>query len=373
MRVPRLPKVQMTRRTLVAGGAALVVAGAGVAFGVSRCTRGAADVPAEPTAGSEATGSASAGKLGGKLAVYSSCPAEAVNAVVARFSQDTGVAVSVVRGTEAELAERVSSEAELGGPAADVLWGGGSEWYGSGVEKPVEVGREVAAFAVASGLKVVPTSYADLLSSALAGRVVLCDPTACEAGWLHLVGMLAAAGDASSGAALGSDVSWQFVSDLLAAGAAVCPSEDDALQMVLDGTADVALLSEQLARQQARRTGELDVVWPERGIATATSCAAELSGCRNASQAEAFLDFLAGYDGQQVLADALARPVADDVSVSGGEGVPDDDRLETDGVDAPTDAGGRASLLATWAAVAAGTWTPAGSGEAAAEDAGTGL
>ena len=371
--MPRLPKVQMTRRTLVAGGAALVVAGAGVAFGVSRCTRGAADVPAEPAAGSDATGTGSDGKLGGKLVLYSSCPTETINAAVARFSQDAGVAVSVVSGTESELATRVSSEAALGGPAADVLWGGGDEWYASGVEKPVEVGREVTAFAAAPELKAAPTSYDDLLAASLAGRVALCDPTACEAGWLHLVGMLSAAGGASSGSALGSDVAWQFVSDLLASGAAVCPSEDEALQMVLDGDTDVALVSEQFAHQQARRTGGLDIAWPQRGIAVGVTCAAELSGCRNASQAEAFLDFLGGHDGQQVLAYALVRPVAEGVGVSGGEGVPDDDKLETNGVSAPTDAEERESLLATWTAVAAGTWAPAGVGEAAAEDAGTGL
>lgn len=101
--LPRLSEVKLTRRTLVAGGAALAVAGAGVAVGVTHCSRGAADVPVEPSAGAEASEDGAA-KLGGKLSLYTSCPEELVNNMVARFSQGTGVTVAVMRGSEAELA-----------------------------------------------------------------------------------------------------------------------------------------------------------------------------------------------------------------------------------------------------------------------------
>ena len=152
--LPRLSEVKLTRRTLVAGGAALVVAGAGVAVGVTRCSRGAADVPVEPTAGAEASENGAA-KLGGKLSLYTSCPEELVNAVVARFSQDAGVTVAVVRGSEAELVGQLLDGDVAGKPAADVIWGGETLWY-AGVEglpaglEPVQ--REVGAFALADGL-----------------------------------------------------------------------------------------------------------------------------------------------------------------------------------------------------------------------------
>ena len=98
--LPRLSEVKLTRRTLVAGGAALAVAGAGVAVGVTHCSRGAADVPVEPSAGAEGSEDGAA-KLGGKLSLYTSCSEELVNNMVARFSQGTGVTVAVVRGSEA--------------------------------------------------------------------------------------------------------------------------------------------------------------------------------------------------------------------------------------------------------------------------------
>ena len=368
--LPRLSEVKLTRRTLVAGGAALAVAGAGVAVGVTRCSRGAADVPVEPSAGAEASEDGAA-TLGGKLSLYTSCPEELVNAVVARFSQDAGVTVAVTRGSEAELVGQLLDGDVAGKPAADVIWGGESLWYtgvdgaSSGLES---VQREVGAFALAEGLadgkKGTPAAYADLLATALAGRVALCDPTSCEAGWLHLVAMLSEASGTSAGGTLGDDVSWAFVQELLAEGAVVCADEDAAVQALLGGNADVALVSEQRARQLARRTGQTTVAWPESAVGVANACAGAVGGCLNERQAETFVEFLAGHDGQQVVADALARPVADDVQVAGGDDVPADDDLEVAQTDAAVAAKQREEILATWAQVLAGEWTPA-----AAEDA----
>ena len=375
-RLPKLSEVKLTRRTLIACGAALVVAGAGVAVGVTRCSRGAADVPVEPTAGAEASENGAA-KLGGKLSLYTTCPEELVNAVVARFSQDAGVAVALVRGSEAELVGQLLDGDVAGKPAADVIWGGEALWY-AGVEglssglEPVQ--REIGAFALAEGLadgkKGTPAAYADLLAASLAGRVALCDPTSCEAGWLHLVAMLSEASGTSAGGTLGDDVSWAFVQELLAEGAAVCADEDAALQALLDGNADVALVSEQCARQLARRTGQTTVAWPESAVGVADACAGAVEGCLNERQAEAFVEFLAGHDGQQVVADALARPVADDVQVAGGDDVPANDDVEVVATDADTAAKQREEILATWARVLAGEWTPAAAEEDAAEDGG---
>lgn len=374
--LPRLSEVKLTRRTLVVGGAALVVAGAGVAVGVTRCSRGAADVPVEPSAGAEASENGAA-KLGGKFSLYASCPEELVNNVVARFSQDTGVTVAVVRGSEAELAGQLADGDVPDKPVADVVWGGEAFWY-AGVEEltsefePVQ--REIGAFALAEGLatskKEAPAGYADLLAASLAGRVALCNPASCEAGWLHLVAMLSEAAGASAGGAPGDDVSWAFVQELLAAGAVVCADEDAAVQALLDGNADVALVSEQRARQLARRTGQTTVAWPKSAVGVADACAGVVGGCLNEQQATAFVEFLGGRDGQQIVADALARPVADDVQVAGGDDVPADDDLEVAQTDAAVAAKQREEILAAWARVLAGEWAPAAAEEDAAEDQG---
>lgn len=361
--------MELSRRTVVVGGAALVVAGAGVAAGVASCTRGAADVPVEPTAsGDDAEG---ASKLGGKLVLYSSCSQSLINAAVARFSQDTGVTVNVVRGTEAELATRMAADAASGEPATDVVWGGEAEDAADAGEagsatasKPVELQRELGVFAVASGLKSAPEGYADLSSVAAAKGVALCDPAACEAGWLHLVALLAGMGAADA------NVAWQYLQGLLAAGATVHASEDAAAEALLDGDVAVALVSEQTARQLARRTGEVSVVWPEEAVGCGSVCARALDGCRNEAQAQAFLDFLAGREGQQVLADALVRPVSEEVSVSGGDDVPSDSDLELREVSTSDYVAEKTELLTTWAVVRAGEWSVASGAMApAAEEA----
>lgn len=376
-RLPKLSEVKLTRRTLVAGGAALVAAGAGVVVGVTRCSRGAADVPVEPTAGVEGSEDAANSKLGGKLSLYTSCPEELVNAGVARFSQDTGVTVAVVRGSEAELAGQLVDGDAPGKPVADVVWGGEALWY-AGVEglsaglEPVQ--REVGAFALAedaaASKRGAPAAYADLLAASLEGRVALCNPASCEAGWLHLVAMLSEAAGTSAGGALGDDVSWAFVQELLATGAVICADEDAAVQALLDGNADVALVSEQRARQLARRTGQTTVAWPESAVGVADACAGAVEGCLNEQQATAFVEFLGGRDGQQVVADALARPVADDVQVAGGDDVPADDDVEVVATDADAAAKQREEILAAWARVLAGEWTPVAAEEDAAEDEG---
>ena len=376
-RLPKLSEVKLTRRTLVAGGAALVAAGAGVAVGVTRCSCGAADVPVEPTAGVESSEDAANSKLGGKLSLYTSCPEELVNAVVARFSQDAGVTVAVTRGSEAELVGQLLDGDVAGKPAADVIWGGESLWYASvdGASSGLEpVQREVGAFALAEGLvtskKEAPAAYADLLVASLAGRVALCNPASCEVGWLHLAAMLSEAAGASAGGAPGDDVSWAFVQELLAAGAVICADEDAAVQALLDGNTDVALVSEQRARQLARRTGQTSVAWPESAVGVADACAGAVEGCLNEQQATAFVEFLGGRDGQQIVADALARPVVDDVQVAGGDDVPADDDVEVVATDADAAAKQREEILAVWARVLAGEWTPAAAEEDAVEDGG---
>ena len=150
----------------------------------------------------------------------------------------------------------------------------------------------------------------------------------------------------------------------------ICADEDAALQALLDGNADVALVSEQCARQLARRTCQPTVAWPESVVGVADACAGAVEGCLNERQATAFVEFIGERDGQQVVADALARPVADDVQVAGGDDVPANDDVEVVATDADAAAKQREEILAAWAQVLAGEWTPAAAGEDTAEDEG---
>ena len=112
------------------------------------------------------------------------------------------------------------------------------------------------------------------------------------------------------------------------------------------------------------------MAWPESAVGVADACAGAVGGCLNERQATAFVEFLGGRDGQQVVADALARPVADDVQVADGDDVPADDDVEVVATDADAAAKQREEILAAWAQVLVGEWTPAAAEEDAAEDEG---
>lgn len=110
-----------TRRSFLRAGA--LAAGA-LCLAAAGCDGGDEDVPAEPAPVNPAEG-----MLGGKLVLYTSCSESLVNAVVSAFMESLGVAVSVVRGSTAELLARVADEAASGRLAADVVWGGDASWY----------------------------------------------------------------------------------------------------------------------------------------------------------------------------------------------------------------------------------------------------
>lgn len=219
MEKPRLPHI--SRRAFVAAGAASAAVAGGVAFGVSRCSRSEADVPAEPAAGD----SADSTKRGGKLMLYTSCEDSLVNAVVPAFMQETSIVVEVVQMGDAELAAAVADEVASGSVAADVAWGGDASWYAAGAERyeryisaqnsgvreecrntdgfVTSVTREVCVILVnkeqVKKLKLEIEGYEDLLDEKLAGLVAVADPHVDAAGLSAVAAVLAAGAGAAAG------------------------------------------------------------------------------------------------------------------------------------------------------------------------------
>ena len=208
---------QITRRQAIAGGAAVVAVGVATAAGVSRCSHGDADMPAEPTT----SGDAAAGKRGGKLVLYTSCNDALVNAVVPAFSQETGIVVDVRQMTTSECRDYAEAEVAAGSAIGDVVWGGDESWFAAGegcFEKYFSAGnqsvrddcrneggyatpvtREMCVIAVnkalAEKLQLEVKGYESLLAGACAGLVAIPDPETDAAG-LSQVEAVLAAGDA---------------------------------------------------------------------------------------------------------------------------------------------------------------------------------
>ena len=373
---------------------AAAVAGLGAAAGLAGCSGGDEKVSAEPA-------NPSAGKLGGKLVLYTSCSESLINAAVPAFMQDMGVAVSVVRGTTSELMARLEADAAAGARVADVVWGGDASWYeaaperfatyvagengamregcrnASGVCTPVT--REVAVLVRGSGSAAnaagaaegegadraagadagtdeagataepaVPrdvTGYTTLFSRGLADCAYE-DPAVSEAGLLHLASLSASLGASDANAP------WRWAQELSAVG--VVAAEDEAgdgepvLSVVDEGAAAWGLGLEQSCLAAAREGHAVEAVYPAEGEAVSCGCTAIVRDCANLSQAQVWVDYVVGQGCQQVLvSEAAARPVRADVNDP--EGVPEVPDPKT--VD-------REGLLATWASVVDGTWEP---------------
>lgn len=145
---------------------------------------------------------------------------------------------------------------------------------------------------------------------------------------------------------------WEYLRDLLSMSVVASGEEvgdgEAALEAVLLGGAGAALAFEQECVAAVREGYELEVVHPEEGLVATLGCTAIVDGCENLEQARAWVDFVTGQACQQLIAsEALGRPVREDVGDL--EGLPEVG--EVVGVD-------RERLVATWAAVADGTWEP---------------
>ena len=357
--------------------AGLAAAGLGVATGLTGCSGGDEKVSAEPANPSE-------GKLGGKLVLYTSCSESLINAAVPAFMQEMGVAVSVVRGSTAEIMARLEADAAAGVHVADVVWGGDASWYeaaagrfatyvagensamregcrnASGVCTPVT--REVAVLvrgtagegagaeaAVAGGAEPEAarevTGYTTLLSRGLAGCAYE-DPAASEAGLLHLASLVSSLGASDANAP------WRWAQELVATGVPAAEDEvgdgEPVVSAVGEGAAAWGLGLEQPCASAAREGHAVEVAYPAEGEAVTCCCTAVVRDCANLAQAQAWVDYVVGQTCQQLLvSEAAARSVR--VDVNDPEGVPEvPDPRELD----------REVLLATWASVADGTWEP---------------
>lgn len=242
-------------------------------------------------------------------------------------------------------------------------------------EVPSEVPSEV--------LPVDVTGYASLVEVGVAGGVALEGPEESDAGLalatcidvlLSPVGEGAdAETEAGEGAVEGAEAGegaasenapvadlvtvdpnspWEYLRDLLATSVVVSGEEvgdgEAALEAVLLGGAGAALAFEQECAAAVREGHDLEIVHPEEGLVATLGCTAIVDGCENLEQARAWVDFVTGQACQQLIAsEALGRPVREDVEDP--EGLPEVG--EVVGVD-------RERLVATWAAVADGTWEP---------------
>lgn len=360
---------RLTRRAF------LGVGGCAVGFGLAACHGGDESVPNEPT-------NPSAGKLGGKLVIYTTNDENLINAVVPAFEEEYGVAVSVTQAESGTCFDMLRSEKSS--PVADVMWGSSyhlfaknedlfqtyvaeensavsEEWRNtSGYYTPCCLGGSVIVLnkTLCEGLDV--EGYADLLKEKLVGKIAMTDPNTSSSGFAHLTNILADFGGYES------DDAWTFVQELMAsAGSAFVAQPSEVYGNVADALSSVGLSYEGPCEELAENGADVQVVYPREGCVFLPASSAITKGCDNLAQAQAWTDYLVTQACQQFIAnETAARPVRDDVTPH--EGMQSLDDINVVAEDCGYVVEHSADILATFNAVVAGTWRP--SSAAASDD-----
>jgi iron(III) transport system substrate-binding protein len=273
-----------------------------------------------------------AGKLGGRIVVYSPNSDGELEGLLYYWADKNGVTVELQSMGTGEVLSKLT--AEKNNPQADVQFGGmnlgvwtnnkdlyyaytakGDELLPDGYQN--KTGYFTNYLLSGSNLLVNTdleaqlglniTGYADLLNPALKGKIAMGDPTSSSSAFAQLTNMLVVMGDGS----YEDDAAWDYVDKLfenldgkvIGSSSAVYRNtqageyvvaltyEDPSVALVTDGATNVR------------------VVYPEEGAVWLPAASAIIEGAPNLENAKAFLDFLISEEGQRQVAGLTNRPV----------------------------------------------------------------
>lgn len=294
--------------------AADTTAAATVAEATTAETKAAESTAAEVTAPAETK----------TLTVYSSHPAEAMNAGIKEFQEKTGIKVDPVGAGTGELLKRVESES--GNPLGDVFWGGGADslsaysqyfekyttteasaidpkyidpngfWMG---ESPLPMIIMYNKNLVAD--KDVPTGWADLLDAKWKGKIAYADPAKSGSAYTILCTVLTAFGkDDGKG--------WDYVKDFVAnLDGKLIGSSSGVYKGVADGEYSLGLTLEKEALKYMNSGAAVGLVYPKEGTSAVPDGIAIIKGAKNMDNAKLFVDFILSKDCQTMMATQIGR------------------------------------------------------------------
>ncbi len=307
-----------------------------------------------------------------RLVVYTSHKEEVWHPIIREFEERTGIWVEVVEGGSSELLERLSSEQEA--PVADVMFGGGVEGFVSYADcfSPYTTGeteRLLPRFREPQGLwtpfsslpvvlvyhtrLVSPrwvTSWRDILSPMVRGRVAIADPAVSGSSLTGLMTLIHAMEQERSPEetllALANNLDGKQLE-----------SSGEVLSAVADGSFWVGVTLEEAALKRIAAGDPLAVVYPKDGTSAVPDGTALIKGAPHAENARRFIDFTVSREVQELLTEtSFRRSVRTDVPPA--EGLPAMSDIPLLDYDIDWAAEHRDGVLMTWAFYQGGEETP---------------
>ncbi|CAN5177716.1 extracellular solute-binding protein [soil metagenome] len=269
------------------------------------------------------------------LRIYSTVTEATVNAVIDRFvAANPDLTVELFRAATGEVNARIAAELREGELGADVLWltdplsmqqydadGLLRTWSPAELEAVPAEYRTETSFGTRllnmvlihqSDLENPPSDWEDLL--AIEGGVALPDPAFAGSAFATLAYFANADG-------YGMD----FYRQLSEAGATQVQAPADVITGVAEGVYAAGITLDQAARAAVADGSPITMVWPSSGAIAIYSPIAVVDGS-TASAAEAFVDHVLSFEGQEAIAATGWEPIRADVPwTEGGENVVDVD------------------------------------------------
>lgn len=239
--------------------------------------------------------------------------------VAEKFEEATGIKVQVVNGSSGELFSRV--QAEAGNPQGDVYWVPGilpsenpdlfelyespelaqiNPDYISDIEPSPASGFLNAVMYNTDLVKGddVPTSYFDLADPKWQGKIYMADPVQSSSAYGSIMAIYEAGG-------------WELVEDI--AKNIVISDNFAGPRAISDGEAAMGLFNEP-ASSAYTSNPNVKIAYPKEGVTGGWASLFVIKGGPNRANAEKFIDWFLGKDGQAMVAEDLPglRPSAID-------------------------------------------------------------
>ncbi|MBQ9912461.1 MAG: extracellular solute-binding protein [Firmicutes bacterium] len=268
-------------------------------------------------------------KAGGELVMYTTVADAQLDATIEAFNAKyPDIHVVYTYGKAGECLGKI--QAESANPQADVMFGGlqysDLAQYGEFFEDYVcandskmidgfhnTTGKltfhdsQIPCLIVNKELEekagVTITGWNSLLDPALKDKVAIADPASSSSAWNWMQCVLTDFGGWDSQEA------WDYL-EKFAANAVILPSSSAPCKDTANGEYVVGLTYEPLVIQNEELCiPKCRVVYWEEGVTSVGFASAIIKGAKNLDNAKLFMDFLESQEGQQVYADAGARPI----------------------------------------------------------------
>ena len=256
------------------------------------------------------------------LTLYTCVSDTTIEPVIEQFEQDNpGISVDLFRAPTGDLNARVASDVRSGGLQADVIWACDpltmQDYVDQGIvggwtpdsDVPANlrtgdyVGVAILYMVTVSNNDVEPPrAWSDLTGEEYAGGVAVPDP-AFAASALGALGYFAQ----------DPDYGIEFYADLEENGAEQVSTPDDVVIGVAEGVypAGITIANSAYAAQEGG--SPIETVWPEPGAIAIYGPAALSTDAADSKPAKDFLSYIAGEDGQRLIADSGSYPAQDGV------------------------------------------------------------